>query len=232
MFNSTEFMLSLGLSPDFYLEKLNNAITFLKSSRKIKTHADLARKMQLSKSYISEIISGQKPLTRDFIEKFEKRFNVSIADMLPVSNAWSVDLNILKDVLKDVTFTDIENAEPAALEKMLKPVDFMYRVMSADTRKRRQEEKRLVKLLKDAREALEKFKEKEKLEEMKKEFPLEVIEEWKKIRYEKRLEIYKRVSWFYTVNRDCDRMYAIVSNFRKKLLAQLKKAKGKLDSLS
>jgi transcriptional regulator with XRE-family HTH domain len=71
---------SLGLSNDFYLAELKKAVSFLKDTCRIKTDSQIVRKTGFSKSYISQMMSGRKPLTHAFIKKFEKAYNVCLGD--------------------------------------------------------------------------------------------------------------------------------------------------------
>src|SRR5689334_1151200 len=72
--------IAIPLSYVYYQLTLPAAIEYLKETNKVRTDADLARKLQISKSYLSQILKGEKPITQAFLDKLENVFKINLKD--------------------------------------------------------------------------------------------------------------------------------------------------------
>ena len=72
--------MDIPLSYVYYQLALPPAIEYLKETKKVRTDADLARKLQISKSYLSQILKGEKPITQAFLDKLENVFKINLKD--------------------------------------------------------------------------------------------------------------------------------------------------------
>lgn len=65
---------------DYQLKELKKAILFLKRKEIIRNNTDVARELNISSSYLSQMLHGNKPFTDTFFRKFESCFNISLND--------------------------------------------------------------------------------------------------------------------------------------------------------
>lgn len=62
------------------LQEFKKAIFFLKRKERIRNNTDVAVAMDISSSYLSQMIHGNKPFTDAFFNKFETYYNINLND--------------------------------------------------------------------------------------------------------------------------------------------------------
>lgn len=60
------------------LQEFKKAILYLKRIEKVRNNNDVAAAMNISSSYLSQMMHGNKPFTDSFFEKFEAKFNLDL----------------------------------------------------------------------------------------------------------------------------------------------------------
>ncbi len=60
------------------LQEFKKAILYLKRIEKIRNNNDVAAAMNISSSYLSQMMHGNKPFTAAFFKKFESKFNLDL----------------------------------------------------------------------------------------------------------------------------------------------------------
>lgn len=68
------------MKQDERLPELKKAILYLKRKERIRNNTDVAVAMDISASYLSQMIHGNKPFTDVFYKKFETCFNINLND--------------------------------------------------------------------------------------------------------------------------------------------------------
>lgn len=67
---------------------INKALKLIRQFHKVK-QSDLAAKFKMSKSYLSEIESGKKPVSFELIEKYSAEFDVQASSLVFFSESLS-----------------------------------------------------------------------------------------------------------------------------------------------
>lgn len=62
------------------IQELKKAILYLKRKERIRNNTDVATALDISSSYLSQIIHGNKPFTDEICKKFEEKFSINLAD--------------------------------------------------------------------------------------------------------------------------------------------------------
>ncbi|MBK8610408.1 MAG: helix-turn-helix transcriptional regulator [Chitinophagaceae bacterium] len=65
---------------DVRLQELKKAILYLKRKERVRNNTEVAAMMDISSSYLSQMLNGNKPFTDTFFEKFESIFNINLDD--------------------------------------------------------------------------------------------------------------------------------------------------------
>ncbi|MGB4937273.1 MAG: helix-turn-helix transcriptional regulator [Ferruginibacter sp.] len=65
---------------DIRLQEIKKAILFLKRKERVRNNTEVAAMMDISSSYLSQMLNGNKPFTDTFFEKFELIFNINLTD--------------------------------------------------------------------------------------------------------------------------------------------------------
>lgn len=60
------------------LQEFKKAVLYLKRIEKIRNNNDVAAAMNISSSYLSQMMHGNKPFTDAFFKKFETKFNLDL----------------------------------------------------------------------------------------------------------------------------------------------------------
>jgi len=67
---------------------INKALKLIRQFHKVK-QSDLADKFSMSKSYLSEIESGKKPVSFELLEKYSSEFDISASSLVFFSESLS-----------------------------------------------------------------------------------------------------------------------------------------------
>ena len=67
---------------------INKALKLIRQYHKVK-QSELAGKFEISKSYLSEIESGKKPVSFELLEKYSKEFNIPASSLVFFSESLS-----------------------------------------------------------------------------------------------------------------------------------------------
>lgn len=62
------------------LQEFKKAILYLKRKERIRNNADLAAALEISSSYLSQMMNGNKPVTDEFYRKFQTKYNINLDD--------------------------------------------------------------------------------------------------------------------------------------------------------
>jgi hypothetical protein len=62
------------------LQEFKKAILYLKRKERIRNNADVATALEISSSYLSQMLHGNKPVTEVFYKKFETQFAINLND--------------------------------------------------------------------------------------------------------------------------------------------------------
>jgi hypothetical protein len=68
------------MQTDDKLQELKKAILYLKRKERIRNNTDVAVAMNISSSYLSQMMHGNKPFTEAFYKKFETHYNINLSD--------------------------------------------------------------------------------------------------------------------------------------------------------
>ena len=68
------------MTEDTRLQEFKKAILFLKRKERVRNNTDVAAAMEISSSYLSQMLHGNKPFTDAFYKKFEAKFNIDLKD--------------------------------------------------------------------------------------------------------------------------------------------------------
>lgn len=68
------------MADDTRLQEFKKAILFLKRKERVRNNTDVAVAMEISSSYLSQMLHGNKPFTDAFFKKFEAKFNINLND--------------------------------------------------------------------------------------------------------------------------------------------------------
>lgn len=68
------------MKKDIRLQEFKKAILFLKRKERVRNNTDVAVAMDISSSYLSQMMNGNKPFTDVFYKKFESTFNINLND--------------------------------------------------------------------------------------------------------------------------------------------------------
>lgn len=60
------------------LQEFKKAILYLKRKERIRNNADLAAALEISSSYLSQMMNGNKPVTDEFYRKFQTKYNINL----------------------------------------------------------------------------------------------------------------------------------------------------------
>lgn len=77
---------------EYSLQELKKAILYLKRKERIRNNTDVAVALNISSSYLSQMLHGNKPFTEVFYKKFETQFNINLKDPFSYTDLdWVVD---------------------------------------------------------------------------------------------------------------------------------------------
>lgn len=62
------------------LQEIKKAILYLKRKERIQNNNDVSVALNISASYLSQMLHGNKPFTDSFYEKFETHYNINLSD--------------------------------------------------------------------------------------------------------------------------------------------------------
>jgi len=62
------------------LQEFKKAILYLKRKERVRNNADVAAALEISSSYLSQMLHGNKPVTEIFYKKFETLFDINLED--------------------------------------------------------------------------------------------------------------------------------------------------------
>lgn len=62
------------------LQEFKKAILYLKRKERVRNNADVATALEISSSYLSQMLHGNKPVTEIFYKKFETLFAINLED--------------------------------------------------------------------------------------------------------------------------------------------------------
>lgn len=65
---------------DNRLQEFKKAVLFLKRKERIRNNTDVAVALDISSSYLSQMIHGNKPFTDAFFKKFEVHYKINLND--------------------------------------------------------------------------------------------------------------------------------------------------------
>lgn len=72
---------------------INKALKIIRQFHNLK-QSELAGKIQISKSYLSELESGKKPVSLDILEKYSKHFEIPVSSLVFFSENMSKNKTI------------------------------------------------------------------------------------------------------------------------------------------
>lgn len=81
-------MIKAGKLPEF-----KKAILYLKRKERIRNNADLAAALDISSSYLSQMLNSNKPVTDEFYRKFETYYNINLDNPFSYTDLDWVTLN-------------------------------------------------------------------------------------------------------------------------------------------
>lgn len=93
---------------------LNKALRLVRVYHDV-TQTEAARRLDLSKSYISEIENGKKNVSLDILERYSKEFDIPVSSLM-----------LFAEHADDPKF--IENARTFIADKALKMLDWMVNI--------------------------------------------------------------------------------------------------------
>jgi len=83
-----------------YSPALRNAVAYVKGAKKIKVEGEISTRTGFSKGTVSSYLSGNHMPSVNFIEKFEKEFNLKLKDYIgevpvPINTTGNIELETL-----------------------------------------------------------------------------------------------------------------------------------------